>query len=234
MTVRHESAHDDLDDGTWAALNALVDGELAAHRLPEVAAGLARDPRQVEALATLTRLKAATARAARAPHRPALAPLLLAVAAGALASGLAFHLRSPSGAQPSAASPIVTAAAQAGDLAFGDIVVPDLSAAQLRLERVDLAPAGGAALVADFRGERGCRLRLTVAPERQALPELDGLRGARWVTQGYTYALTSETMDSRRFAAVTSLARLAADRARTPTSFAALSSDDLAGRPCLG
>lgn len=177
----------------WQKLNAYVDGELDPAEAAELAAQVASDRRVASTVATLTRLKAATAAAAldgappaliaaRAPRRwrwAVAATVAALVVAGALrtltdtgrpdARVVERHL---AWADQDASEPVDSATAARVLVGLGRLGVtaeiPDLTDAGLHLARIAvLDPAGGAAgLHIGYVGTRGCRVSLII--ERSA------------------------------------------------------------------
>ena len=115
-----------------------------------------------------------------------------------------------------------------------ELQIPNLNAANLRLERVSFAsdtrPTRADAF---YIGERGCRVRLTIAergaPE-DAVPATSQV--ARWTVGDFAYRLTGEQLDPERFAATVALAETGSRG--SGSMMVADASGSLMGRPCLG
>ncbi len=164
-------------------LNALVDGELSPAERASLAARLATDRDLSRAHATLARLKAAVAATVDdGPAAPmaAVRPRRVAprTSKGVAFTGIAAALlvavvsvvgpRAPAPSQDEA-QPAHTTLRVATLPA--DPVVPDLTFAGLKLAGIAMETLHGAPLVvATYRGPRGCRLELRVAPAGVELP----------------------------------------------------------------
>jgi len=181
----------------WETLNAYVDGELPIGAAAKVARALAEDRVLAAAVATLTRLKAATHEVGgdhgvvvSRPAAPGWRGVAMVAAMVALfIAGTVFMI--PYG-KPSAPPWLAQAwgvhAAWTGDEgAAGDsgrvlaamsrvgaqAYLPDLSAASLSLTRLEpLAPdiAGRGGMHLGYRGNRGCQLSLLILGGGDGLP----------------------------------------------------------------
>lgn len=229
----------------WATLNAYVDGELSAAQAATVARALAEDRALAREVATLSRLKAVVQDGAEAadvevpaarPRRraPAIAAsVALLVVLGAalvfgpwqdtrrpawLAAAWAAHAAWAEAEPPAGPAPIGAGALLATLARFGaSAYLPDLEPGKLTLSRLaEVALAdGGRALLAGYRGTRGCRVSLLIL-ER---PEPFGQALARhaagpatayaWRTQKHGYVLLAEGMDSERLALLAETVRRA-------------------------
>jgi anti-sigma factor RsiW len=239
----------------WPTLNAYVDGELDIEQRAQVAAAIAADGELALQVASLARLRAATAEAfaaeataidaptlPRAMPRPAWRRWPAMAAAALLAVSIAVAWWSlPGGADPAlqahlrwAASPaegVVTATRR------GTVDIPDLSDAGLR---VALVRAEGNALHIGYLGSRGCRVSLWVAPDDAVRPRRDERQGetliARWAEGGLGYAAIATGMPTARFAAIAAGLEQATLNRRLPdpATRLALQSGRDQSAPCLG
>lgn len=168
--------------------NAFVDGELDRDGRSETLARAAGDPRAVQELADLARLKSAVEDSVDVPElslpeaglrratggRRRLIPALAACLLLAIVSGAAMLWNgadAPANGLPVAwaveaheswhAAPPGTPLLRPASLKF-DPHVPDLSAAKLRIAHIGeiRAPGGAPALVVGYKGTRGCRVSL--------------------------------------------------------------------------
>ena len=198
-------------------LSALVDGELAPERLAAVAAWIAEDNEAARAFATLAALKARTTATLRTTDLPstrrsgreARTFVVLALVA-VLGASLVLAL-STREAPKDGGSRLQSIAQTQSGLHTAELQIPNLNAANLRLERVSFAsdtrPTRADAF---YIGERGCRVRLTIA-ERGAPEDAAGERPARgtaspgWVagTEGAAAAApcrATKTLTGRSYA----------------------------------
>lgn len=221
-------------------LSALIDGELAPERLAAVAAWIAEDNEAARAFATLAALKARTTATLRTNDLPSprrsgrevrtfVALALVAVLGASLVLALSTREAPKDGG-----SRLQSIAQTQSRLHTAELQIPNLDAANLRLERVSFAsdtrPTRADAF---YIGERGCRVRLTItergAPE-DAVPATSQV--ARWTVGDFAYRLTGEQLDTERFATTVALAEAGS---RSPGSMmVASASGPLMGRPCLG
>lgn len=224
----------------WEDLNALVDGELDRARVADVAAWIARDPDAARSFASVAALSATTASLAakgrrRAPGRGLwtrrIAMLALGIAAGGLLAYVGLPERGAPEAQLAALAP--QSLGLADDVTIGGIRLPNLQRGGLRLERVGVVQDGAKPqLEAAYVGERGCRVRLVVAPAANAVPAEPALQAMQWTVGGFVYTMTSERMDPQRFVAVATVAR-AETEASGATQLAGIPAS-ARNRPCLG
>lgn len=226
----------------WEELNALVDGELDRDRVADVAAWIAEDRDAARAFASVAALSATTAGLAGKARRRAsgrgrqvrgIAFLALGIASGALLAYLALPERNAPETQLAALAP--RALGLADDVTIGGIRLPNLQRGGLRLERVGVVQDGAKPqLEAAYVGERGCRVRLVIAPAAvaAATPAEPAQQATQWTAGGFVYTMTSERMDPQRFVAVATIAQ-----AETATGGATQLAGIAAGtrnRPCLG
>ncbi len=204
-------------------LNALVDGELSPAEHAAAAARLRTDKEFARAYATLARLKAFVAEIAdedEAPRIELAAPApkrrrLVAARAAAAAILLVIVLlplerRDPVQMTRSAPEKVVAVAFA------GEAVIPDLTAAGLKLARTVVSTSGGAqSLVATYLGPRGCRLELWVgnAASKSASPA--GTERRSWQVGDLVYELIAFGMPASRFGKVAAFAEKAT-RATVP------------------
>ncbi|MEQ9171316.1 MAG: hypothetical protein RLN77_10210 [Rhodospirillales bacterium] len=216
---------------TFELLNAYVDGELDAARAAEVARAVADDPALAREVAALSRLRLAVADgmetpdiALPQPHRgrrrvPAIAAaiaLLLLLGGGVFLSGTnrpetqaawlsdVWRAHHAWPAEATANTPLVPAR-HAGALA--EAYVPDLTASRLTLVHSEVRPLadGTQALLAGYRGSRGCKVSLMAFPSQGGLIDAlrpfrrDGQEAYGWRAGGLDYVLLSDGMESRRF-----------------------------------
>lgn len=218
---------------TFEMLNTYVDGELDATAAAEVARAVADDPSLAREVAALSRLRSAVAESIEAPPLSVPAPpstggrnaaiaasigLALFIAGSVLVSGfdrdrgsdwLARAWQMHRGWSIEG----VTAQTRASLLlakyvdAVPGAFVPDLSASRLALVHVTAGPltAGRQALLAGYRGTRGCKISLLAFPSLGALSEAlspfrDGNNEAYgWRAGSLGYVIMSDGMDTGRF-----------------------------------
>tara|TARA_R110000772_G_scaffold215694_2_gene326208 strand:+ start:52414 stop:53181 length:768 start_codon:yes stop_codon:yes gene_type:complete len=212
---------------TFELLNAYVDGELDAAQAAEVARAVANDPALAREVAALSRLRLAVADSLEAPGialpQPDRRPLRAATAATVvfvlLAGGAAFL---DGHARPAAEASWLTeawTAHQTWSATEGALVparqaaallgayVPDLTASRLTLTHSEIRTLadGEQALIAGYRGSRGCKVSLIVFPSRGGLAEAlqplprAGQEAYGWRVGGLDYLILSDGMESRRF-----------------------------------
>ena len=214
-------------------LNTYVDGELDATAAAEVARAVADDPSLAREVAALSRLRSAVAESIEAPPLSVPAPpstgsrtaaiaasigFALFVAGSVLVSGFDRNLGSEWLArawQMHRGWSIEAVTAQTGvSLRLAQYVdavpgayVPDLSASRLTLVQVTAGPLTGQrqALLAGYRGTRGCKISLLVFPSLGALSEAlspfrDGNNEAYgWRAGSLGYIIMSDGMETGRF-----------------------------------
>ena len=218
---------------TSEMLNTYVDGELDTTTAAEVAQAVAGDPSLAREVAALSRLRSAVAERIEAPsltvpEPPATGRRTVAIAAcigfalfiagSVLVSsfdrdqGSAWLARAwqmhrgwsiESVAPQTRASLILAKYVDAVPGAY----VPDLSASRLTLVHVTAGPMTGQrqALLAGYRGTRGCKISLLVFPSLDALSEAlspfrDGNNEAYgWRAGSLSYVIMSDGMDTGRF-----------------------------------
>jgi hypothetical protein len=217
---------------TFDLLNAYVDGELDAAQAAKVARAVADDPALAREIAALSRLRLAVADGIDAPaialpkvagpRRPmAAAAASIAFAlflggtaflfgidrptagAGWLAEAWQAHLTWSAG--QAAAPSAVIRMRQVGH--FANAYVPDLTASRLTLihSEVRAMADGEQALLAGYRGTRGCKVSLVVFPAKGDLIEAlrpfrrDGQEAYGWRVGHLDYLMLSDGMESRRF-----------------------------------
>ena len=182
-------------------LNAYVDGELDAAGAAEVARAVAEDPGLAREVAALTRLRSAVAESVEAPplgidlprsdggRRAAIAAcaaLVMFIAASVLVSDPGRDRRAEWLArswQIHRDWSVDAAAAQSRPASLNRFrrhapelpgaYVPDLSASRLSLVHSVVTPFTGShkALLAGYRGTRGCKISLLIFPSVRALGE---------------------------------------------------------------
>ena len=218
---------------TFEMLNTYVDGELDAAATAEVARAVAENPALAREVAALSRLRSAVAESVEAPPISVPAPPSTTSRRTAIAAGIAFALfivgsvlvfnldRNVGAdwlarawqmhrgwsiedvtAQPRSPSLLVRYAE-----AVPGAYVPDLSASRLSLVHATVAPFAGQrrALLAGYRGTRGCKISLLVFRTLDTLGEAlspfrDGTNEAYgWRAGPLAYIIMSDGMDSRRF-----------------------------------
>ena len=218
---------------TFEMLNTYVDGELDATAAAEVARAVADDPSLACEVAALTRLRSAVADSIEVPplsvpeppstgsRTAAIAACIgfaLFVAGSVLLSGFDRNLGSEWLARAwqmhrSWSIEGVTAQTRASLLlakyvdAVPGAYVPDLSASRLTLVHVTAGPLAGQrrALLAGYRGTRGCKISFLVFPSLGALSEelspfRDGKNEAYgWPAGSLGYVIMSDGMDTERF-----------------------------------
>ena len=218
---------------TFDMLNTYVDGELDATAAAEVARAVADDPSLAREVAALSRLRSSVAESIEAPPlsvpaQPSIDGRAVAIAASigfalfvagsVLVSGFDRDLGSEWLARAwqmhrGWSIEGVTAQTRASLLLakFVDAVpgayVPKLSASRLTLVHVTAGPltAGRQALLAGYRGTRGCKISLLVFSSLGALSEAlspfrDGKNEAYgWRAGSLGYVIMSDGMDTGRF-----------------------------------
>ena len=218
---------------TFEMLNTYVDGELDAAAAAEVARAVAEDPALAREVAALSRLRSAVAESIEAPPlsvpaSPSTTGRRIAIAASitftlfVAGSVLVLNLDRNSGADWLARAwqlhrgwsiegvkaqtrPSLLFARYAE--AVPGAYVPDLSASRLSLIHAAVVPFPGKrrALLAGYRGTRGCKISLLVFPSLGALGEAlspfrDGKNEAYgWRAGALGYFIMSDGMDSGRF-----------------------------------
>jgi anti-sigma factor RsiW len=218
---------------TAEMLNAYVDGELDPAGAAEVARAVAADPALAREVAALSRLRSALADSVEAPalSLPERRP---SVGRGAFAAGIAAvlllagsllvaNLGRQSGADWLAEAWQIHHAWSAGDITaqtratvlvahYAEAVpgahVPDLSASRLSLVHaaVQSLSGGRKALLAGYRGTRGCKISLLVFKSPDTLGEAlspfheaGAGRAFGWRVGPLGYAMLSDGMDPGRF-----------------------------------
>ncbi|MBI0536991.1 hypothetical protein D9599_15580 [Roseomonas sp. KE2513] len=224
--------------GTDERLNGLLDGELSPAEALDTARALRDDPALAARLAGLAEVRAAATAidanlpaptlppglARRSRRRPGMLAGTVALALSAAAAALVLL---PAREPPALDSHrrFLLATADAPDGAAG---MPDLSAAGLRLARVE---AAGRGTYAGYIGPRGCRLGLWIGPRGDA-PSAGTAAGAAgggeaWRSETVARAdgqvawiAAAPAMDAGRFAALAAALRAgpAADTASLATA----------------
>lgn len=218
-------------------LNGLLDGELSPAEASDTACALRDDPSLTARFADLARLRAATATIdvelpvpdmpiqAASPSRRR-AGLLAGGALAALSAAAAILVLLPSQEPPALAAHrrFLAAAADATSAVAG---LPDLSAAGLRLARIE--PVGGGTYVG-YIGPRGCRLGLWLGPRGGAPAGEVGSWRSQIVEQAdgrVVWIAAAPDMDAGRFVAL-------AEAMRTgPAANATLLANAAARSACL-
>jgi len=218
---------------TFEMLNTYVDGELDAAAAAEVAKAVAEDPTLAREIAALSRLRSAVAESVEAPPLSVPQPspsagrgmavaasigFALFVAGSVLMSGLDRNLGSEwhsrawqihrgwsiDGMTAQTRSPLLLAQY---DDALPGAYVPDLSASRLSLMHVAVVPfpREQRALLAGYRGTRGCKISLLVFRSLGELGEIlnpfhdDKNEAYSWRAGTLGYVIMSDGMDSDRF-----------------------------------
>lgn len=221
----------------WETLNAYVDGELPAAEAAAVARALAEDRGLASQVATLSKLKAAVEDSVETaeislpgskpnPWRPLAlaASLALAFVTGAWLIEASWQGPSQPAwlAEARAAHTAWTAAEDSRDEADSGVVLaamhgagpgaylPDLSAAKLRLSRIETLRFAGRdrpALHVGYRGTRGCQVSLFIVPAAKgdhaiSRPISRYDKGPNhayvWRSRSHGYLLTATGMDAAR------------------------------------
>lgn len=224
-----------MSDGpvTFELLNAYVDGELNAATAAEVARAVADSPLLARQVSSISRLHSALADGVDAPPLSVAAPAPTGRPRTAIAASIAFLMFVAGSALVSTYDRTLRAdlLQHAWQLHDGwsidqkvtqtrtgliradyakiipEVYIPDLSAARLSLVHVAVKPFSGSrkALLAGYRGSRGCKISLTVFPAPLSLgEEMSAIRngkneGYAWRTGSVGYILMSAGMDSTRF-----------------------------------
>ncbi len=220
------------DQITFESLNAYVDGEMDKATTAEVAHAVAGDPYLARQVAAISRLRSALADGIDAPPIT-ISPPAPARSKTAIAASIAFLMFIAGSILVSTYDRSLktdllqhawqlhngwsfgkeTPQTQAGVIhadyanAFPEAYVPDLSAARLSLVHVTMKPFSGnrKALLAGYRGTRGCKISLTVFTAAHSISEeMSAIRngnneGYVWRAGSLGYALMSAGMDSTRF-----------------------------------
>jgi len=199
---------------TWETLNGYVDGELGARAAAEVAALIARDPAMAARVATLHRLKAASASAVSrhpAPDSPAALrkrPGLrhrswgfgaVAAAMATLIVALAglWRVQHPAEERMASVAPAFAAYRDwLGQPASPELAspaagqAPDLSAAGLRLvfARGEWDEPGQDGVFFGYVGPHGCKLGLWAGPLAAPLPAEPARLPPREAIEGFAWA----------------------------------------------
>jgi anti-sigma factor RsiW len=218
---------------TFETLNAYVDGELDAATAAEVARAVAEDPALARQVAALSRLRLAVAESIEVPPLAVPAPPSKSGRAAAIAAGIALVVfiagsilvanfdRSPGAhwlartwqvhhgwsVEEATAQPRPGLQFAQFAEAVPDAYVPDLSASRLSLVHAAIVPFTGRqrALLAGYRGTRGCKISLLVFSSPRDLGEglsafyEDGNEAYGWRTASLGYVILSDGMDSARF-----------------------------------
>ncbi len=218
---------------TLETLNADVDGELDAAAAAEVAKAVAEDGELARQVAALTRLRSAVSESAVAPPLAISDPRstgsrTFAIAASigfaliVAGSVLLFGLGRDTGLDWQARAWQMHQGWSNGDVAeqtrpaillarHADIVpgayVPDLSASRLSLVHVGAVPFADQqrALMAGYRGTRGCKISLLIfsslgAQGEELSPFRNATNGAySWLAGSLDYIIMTDSMDSDRF-----------------------------------
>lgn len=251
---------------SWERLNAYVDGELAPADAAAVASAVAQDPGLASRVATLARLKANVTGLPQAGPPPFAIPergmetrgtarRLAAIAATiALIAGMGSAIWfASSGARDMSATLMAhrpwlaggeapATAALSMELAGARSgALPDLSAASLRLVRLDVKPepARKVEVFAGYEGPNGCRVGLWVSPEASTnavepvRSEKNGISIRAWRSGDLGYAMVGIGIDEARLDLIAALAAKSL-RNDGPASqqVAALNESRAKGRPC--
>jgi anti-sigma factor RsiW len=218
---------------TFEALNTYVDGELDSVSAAAVAKAVAEDPVLASEVAALSRLRVTVAESIEVPSLSVCVPkssrrrsmaiaasivLIMVVAGSVLFANLergtgmdwitrvwqVHHGWSVASVGPQTRPKLLFAQF---DAAVPGAYVPDLSASRLSLVYATVAPFTDQrqALLAGYRGTRGCKISLLVFPSRGELGEAisafrDGNNEAYgWRAGALSYFVLSDGMDSERF-----------------------------------
>jgi len=218
---------------TFELLNGDVDGELDGTAAAEVARAVAEDPSLARQVSVLTQLRSAVAESAEAPplsvpaspstggHTVAIAASIgfaLFIAGSVLLSGFERNLGSEWLARAwqmhrgwSIDGVMAKTRAELHLAQYIDVVpgayVPDLSASRLSLVHATVGPftERRQALVAGYRGTRGCKISLLIFRSQNVLGEaLSSFRDGKdeaygWLAGPLGYVIMSDGMDTGRF-----------------------------------
>jgi anti-sigma factor RsiW len=253
---------------SWERLNAYVDGELAPAEAASVASAVAHDSGLARRVATLAALKANVAGlsedtappfaiSARGTKTRGSARRLAAIAAtlalvAGMGSAIWFATSGPRSEDMSdalmahrpwlAGGEAPATAALSVELAGArSTALPDLSAASLRLVRLDVKPglARNGEVFAGYEGPNGCRVGLWVSPEpstsaaEPVRSTEDGISIRAWRNGDIGYAMVGVGIDEARLDLIAALAAMSL-RNDGPASqqIAALNDIRTTGRPC--
>lgn len=224
-----------MNDGdiTFDLLNAYVDGELDKGASAEVARAVAESPLLARQVSSISRLRSALGESIETPPLTISPPRPAKVSKTAIAASIAFLMFVAGSVLVSTydrslradllqhawqlhngwsidqkATQINTGLVRA-DYAktIPEVYIPDLSAARLSLIYVAVKSFSGSrkALLAGYRGSRGCKISLTVFPAPMTFSAVltsiqNGKNeGYAWRTGSIGYILMSAGMDSARF-----------------------------------
>jgi len=255
----------------FETLNAYVDGELDLARRAEIADAIAREPHLARQVAALSRLKSEVSGSVETPDLGIDLPdrrprrRTLAIAAGivvAFAAAGAIFVTTVSDAELAwavnaheswAGQPDGRLAEPRGEVALAALsrvgasaYVPELTAAKLRIAHVArvAGPAGGDAVLVGYRGTRGCKISLLVAPDTadaarsSPAPEpfdAGALHGYRWRAGGFAYVILADGMAKARFSLIAmSVYRASLERSPLdPETRMALARSRAESPPCM-
>ena len=204
---------------SFETLNAYMDGELDTAAAAEVARALAESPALARELAALSRLRSAVAESIEVPPLSDAGIALVVFIAGSILmtrfthdpgiDWLARVWQIHHGWSVNAVSSRGRSTVQLAQRieAMPQAYVPDLSASRLSLVHAAVVPftANRQAVLAGYRGSRGCKISLLIFPSPDALgdalsPFRDGDNEAYgWRVGGLGYVILSDGMDSARF-----------------------------------
>jgi anti-sigma factor RsiW len=217
---------------SFETLNAYVDGELDPGAAAEVARAVAEDAALARELSALSRLRSAVAESIQVPSLSVPAPrrrsggmavaasiALMAFIAGSILVAKLYEAPDTDWLarawQVHRGWSVTEATARDGAKlhftgyaeAMPEAYVPDLSASRLTLVHADSVPFTGKrrALLAGYRGTRGCRISLLIFSARSGLGDvLSSFRDGRdegygWRAGALGYVILSDGMDSNRF-----------------------------------
>ncbi|MFY0660260.1 MAG: hypothetical protein JXR15_07185 [Shimia sp.] len=240
----------DLNDSDWDLINAYADGELPDSDLAAFEARLTNEPAIQEALqqvqmvsSALAQMRPEVAPAATKPVQPAnrnwrpLAACASFAAAAIVAAGVFFmSSKAPKSAIElhqafldtnytlSSGSDVHTIDVQANPQA------PELLMANLFL--VEQVAWSGDRSAAHYKGRNNCRLTLISGPNVTAGDAPDGIRSAKWQTDGRGFVVMASGMDQRRFNAIAEFLRQATDAPTQPNTVLAMKQATDAAAPC--
>lgn len=233
------------DDGVLR-LNALVDGELAPAERAEMASRLASDRDFARAYATLALLKATTVSTAEsmpvpvtgAPGRlpgPNAGWRALGIAAAAAAIGGVLFLAglyaiSDRDRKPGADQAVITLAGLPFSPAVPDLAAVGLSLAGVAVEASENRPA----VVATYRGPRGCRLELRIRETNGTDVTANEAGRRAWLVGNIFYEFRSFGMPTQRFAAIAQVAEYIARDGHIPSDDRRMRVARLPSAPCVG
>lgn len=240
----------------WEAINAYVDGELSPEEAEAMAERAAQDPELRARIATLSRLKSATAQALheRRPARAARSSRLVWGALGVV-TALSLTVMGPmtgsftfgDGERPvelyrswlAGTEPAGVPVSSHVEVAAWHGAPPDLGAAHLELVRAIPDERSGRGFLLGYQGPHGCRVGLWIGrsadmPRQGADRRENGIRIVGWEVDETGFLLLTHGMDDARLAALSDALERLTHRADPGQVRIALGQSAERGAPCAG